>query len=113
MAKGVPNRYPLPKDEEQYRIFLESVKDGIGKEEYIEVLMEATGFKHKYTEMITDNLIFYGFIDRNKVNGGSYSLKSHSEKYLKGELTFSKLCRKAISSINLKHTSTIDFILDI
>ena len=112
MAKGVPNRYPLPKDEEQYRIFLESIEDGIEKERYIEIVMEVTGFKHKYVEVITDNLIFYGFVDRNK---GTYSLKSHTKKYLNKEIkfSFSNLCRESIDLIELRHTSIIDFILDV
>ena len=83
MAKGVPNRYPLPKDEEQYRTFLESVEDGIEKEEYIDILMEKTGFTHKYIEVITDNLIFYQFIRRDQ---GRYYLMPHSENYLKDNI---------------------------
>ena len=63
MAKGTPNRYPLPKDEEQYRTFLQFVTEGIEIEEYIEILMAKTGFTHKYIEMMIHNLIFYGFVE--------------------------------------------------
>ena len=110
MAKGVPNRYPLPKDEKQYRTFLELVEDEIEKETYIELVMETTGFTHKYIEVITDNLIFYGFIKREK---GIYYATSASLEYFDEKIKFHELCQKSLKEISYEHTSTIDYILEI
>ncbi|MDC0526376.1 DEAD/DEAH box helicase family protein [Euryarchaeota archaeon] len=111
MSRAVPTRYPLPKDENDYQVFLSLVeKEGIAKEEYIQRVMESTEFTHKYVEVITDNLIFYGFIQRKK---GIYLATLHSSAYLDNKITFYELCRESLKKISYENTSTIDYILEI
>jgi len=85
----------MPKDEDYYRRFLEQAQDGLPRADYIERVQnnvlkdyqEGLQYDSTYVDGIINNLISYGFLDKEKAEKTVViSIPEHTRNYIDGQL---------------------------